>query len=213
MTRTCLALAFVFALGLRAWAEEHYVPEDGSGKVESTHSEGGHGEEGHGMFPWLMFFVQVAGFGLLVYVGYRFAWPPIVKGLEDRRDKYAQAYRKVEKDTTEVEQLVRDLNARLGDIERESRARLEKAIGEANDLKVEMASEGSAQAEELAAKARREVELETTIALAEVKLEVVERAVAATRAALAKGVSPDVQRTLVDAALEEMAALKEVSIA
>lgn len=162
---------------------------------------------------WLMFLVQVVGFALLVFVLVKFAVPLFRKGAEERRQKFAQTYENLRRDTEEVERLVREFKDKLAHIEREARARLDKALAEGAALKAAMVEEGRAAAEELAAKARGEIALETSIAVAEVKLEVIERAVAAARASLAKGVSADVQRALVNGAIDELDSLREVTIA
>ncbi|MEK7865086.1 MAG: ATP synthase F0 subunit B [Planctomycetota bacterium] len=215
-----LILVLALALGVRAEEGSGHASEGAShdaaagGASHEGAAGGGHGG-GHGDMKtfWLMFLVQIVGFLLLVFVLAWFAWPLIRKGMDERREKFAQAYENIRKDTAEVQRLVREFSDKLASIERESKSRMEKAIAEAKALKAEMAAEGQAQAGELAAKAKREIDLETGIALAEVKLEVVERAVASAREALAKGVSADVQRALVNGAIDELGSLREVTIA
>ncbi len=216
MTRFGPVLILVLALALGLRAEEHstHASEGGSHDAAAGGGQGG-AQGGHeDMKPyWLMFLIQVIGFALLVFVMVKFAGPMIRKGMDDRRDKFAQAYENIRKDTQEVQRLVREFSDKLANLEREGKARLERAITEAKALKAEMVAEGEAQAGELASKAKREIGLETGIALAEVKLEVVERAVAAARQALAKGVSADVQRALVNGAIDELGSLREVTVA
>ena len=217
MTRFGPVLILVLALALGARAEEHSTHAAEGGSHDAAAAGGGQGGAPGGhedMKPyWLMFLIQVIGFALLAFVLAKFAGPILRKGMDDRRDKFAQAYENIRKDTGEVQRLVREFSDKLANIEREARARLERAIAEAKALKAEMVAEGDAQAGELAAKAKREIDLETGIALAEVKLEVVERAVAAARQALAKGVSADVQRALVNGAIDELGSLREVTVA
>lgn len=216
MARVAMSLIVVLALTLGARAEERAAmgnPEGSHGAPEDAGGRHG-GEHGEGMKPfWMMFLIQVIGFALLVWVLAKFAGPGIRRGLNERRDRFAQAYEGIRKDTEEVERLVRELSSKLANIEHEARARLERAVAEATALRAEMVAEGKAQANELAAKAKREIDLETAIAIAEIKLEVVERAVAAARASLAKGVDPDVQRALVNEAIDELGALREVTFA
>lgn len=201
MIRAWLAPMFVLALALGGCAEEHSAPGPG-------HEAGGAEHESH----WPSFVIQALGFVVLLGILVKAAGPGIRKSLQDRTDKFASAYDKAKKDTDAVARLVRELNEKLANIERESKARLERAIAEATALKAEMVAEGKAQAEELASKASREIDLETGIAIAEVKIEVVERAVAAARASLAKGVSADVQRVLVGAAIDELGSLPEAAL-
>ncbi len=216
MTRFGSVLLLVLVLALGARAEEHSASEGHGGSHEA--SEGGghgggekHGEE-HGSV-WPLVLIQVIGFACLVFVLGKFVGPLVRKGMDERREKFAQAYANIRKDTEEVQRLVRDFSDKLRNIEREAKDRLEKALAEAAALKSEMVAEGKAQAEELAGKAKREIDLETGIAIAEVKLEVIERAVAAARQALAKGVSTDVQRALVNGAIDELGSLREVTFA
>jgi len=198
-----LTLILVLALALSGCAEEHSAPG-------AHEAEAGPGEE-H-VSHWRAFVVQALGLVVLVAILVKLAGPGIKKSLQDRSDKFASAYDKVRKETAEISRLVRELNDKLANLERDSKARLEKAIMEATSLKAEMVAEGKTQAEELASKASREVTLEEGIAIAEVKLEVVERAVAAARAALARGVSADVQRSLVGAAIDELGSLPEAAL-
>jgi F-type H+-transporting ATPase subunit b len=100
-------------------------------------AEGLEGEAAHGP-SWTLTLLGFANFGIYCYILWRFAWPPIVKYLKDRRAQVVGALEAAARAHAEAEELKAEFQAKLATVEADAaRARdelMEIARNEADRL-------------------------------------------------------------------------------
>ncbi len=148
-------------------------------------------------------------FGLLLWVLSKIAWPKMIEGLKKREDRIRGALDEAQKTRDEAHalhiQLQKDMN--------EAHARSAQIIDEARKA-------GQTAADEIAAKAKaeiqaerdrlqREIEMQTDQALQRIWSQAAELATLASAKALGQGISEGGHRKLIDQALAEIRASGE----
>lgn len=113
-------------------------------------------------------------FLLLLFVLWKFAWGPIVKGLEAREEKIYGAIDKAQQDREEAEKLLSDYQKKLSEASSEISDRLSKADKQARET-IELAkTDAQAQAEQMLERAKSEIDSQRDKVAAELKAQVVE---------------------------------------
>jgi F-type H+-transporting ATPase subunit b len=143
-------------------------------KASDAGHGGGHG--GHHMPVWEMFFIQLAGFILLILVAKKFAWPAIRKGLDARRDGIAGAFSKAEAEEREAQRLLTEYEDKLRGFAMEAKRRRDEAVRQGRMMRLQIEEEARLQARQMMEKSRREGELMQARARAEVRKTVLIRA-------------------------------------
>lgn len=159
-------------------------------------------------FGWdvKLFFSQVVSFVIVALLLRKFAYKPIQKVLEERRERIAQSLRDAER-----------IRAELGDAEKQKAEILAKANAEAQKM-IEQAREAAAvvgqrheqeaiaSAEQIIAKAHEASQLEHERVMAELKRELGRLVVDTTAKVTGKVLSPDDQRRLQEEAGRQVVA-------
>ena len=106
-------------------------------------------------------------FGVLVWVLGRYAWGPILRGLQGRENYIRQALEKAKADREAGEALLRDYEAKLATARAEVEGMLEEARRDAEALRQREEERTREEAEQMIARARREIEVATETAVKE----------------------------------------------
>jgi F-type H+-transporting ATPase subunit b len=160
----------------------------------------GHGAAaGHAVSYWPLFVVHALGFALLIAVLGRYAWPGIRSGLDARRQRLADAFRKAETDEREVRCLVTEYQDKLRAFPLEAKRRRDEALRQGRILRLQIEEEARLQARQMMEKARREGDLMRARASAEVRRVVIDRAFAEAAGILKGRMDDGLQASLVDA--------------
>ena len=113
------------------------------------------GEIAHSLdLNWGLIVTQIIGFLLTVWILKAFAWKPLLKMLEDRRNKIAGDIDDAEKIKSDAETLLDDYNAKLKDIETEARSKIQDAVGEGNRIATEIREQAREEAHQIVEKSR-----------------------------------------------------------
>ncbi len=91
-----------------------------------------------------LFFWMLLAFGLLLIILKKFAWKPILQGLNDREGKISEALRRAKVAQEEVEKLQR-YNAEM---QREAAAEREKMVAEAKEMRQQILAQAQAEAKQ-----------------------------------------------------------------
>src|SRR5258708_569741 len=138
-----------------------------SGALESARETA----ETFGWNPWL-FFSQVASFAIVAWLMSRFAYRPILKVLEERRQRIAEGLRNADK----IKQQLAESEQRHQEILAKANVEAQRMIDEARESAGHVAErreqEAIAAAEQILAKAREASVLEHERTMAELKREV-----------------------------------------
>lgn len=159
-------------------------------------------------FGWNLphFIAQIISFCIVAFLLHRFAYKPILKVLEERRERIAQGLANAEK-----------IKKELAETEAARRETLEKAGAEANKM-IEEARAAAARvqeqetqkaikaAEDIIAKARESIEADRVNMLAELRREVGKLVVETTMKVTGKVLTPEDQSRLAEETNRELAA-------
>lgn len=142
-------------------------------------------------------------FLLVLAVLWKFAWGPIVRGLESREEKIYGAIEQAQRDREEAEKLLADYRAKLAEASSEISDRLSKADKQARDTIEQAKSEAQTQSEKLIERAKSEIEGQRDKAVAELKAQVVELSAEIAAAAIGESFSKPQHLELIKRKLEQ----------
>ena len=111
----------------------------------------------------------------------KFAWGPILKGLEDRENRIKAAIYQAEKDKNEAEKYLAEQRSLIDEAKKESIKILNDSKDMAEQTRNEIMAQAQQQAEQLIDRARAEIGLSKEAAIAEVKNYIVDLAVLAAQ--------------------------------
>ena len=111
---------------------------------------------------------HAVGFLITFWVLKKYAWIPLLKLMEDRRNKIEQEFKDIELENEKAAQLTAEYEAKLKDIDSERRARLVEAVNEGKKIAKEI--EAEARVDALATSEKAQAELERDVAKAKVQL-------------------------------------------
>ena len=119
------------------------------------------------------------GFLITLWILKKFAWKPLLAMIEERREKIAGEFQKIEDEKAEVDKLAAQYEAKLKDIEGERRAKLAEAVTEGKQVAEEIKRNAQAGARKIADKAKAELSLDVAKARVQLKGDMVAMTVAA----------------------------------
>lgn len=114
-------------------------------------------------------FWEVVSFGILLWVLYKFAFPPILEVLETRERKIKESLEQAERHRAEAEQKLREYEVKLNAVSREAESVLTQAKERAQRLLEESEQRLKVEAERVKADASREIEHERRRAVQEIR--------------------------------------------
>ena len=161
--------------------------------------------ETFGWNPWL-FFSQVISFTIVALLLRRFAYKPVLKILEERREQIAAGLLNAEK----IKQQLAEAEQRQAEILAKANAVAQKMIDEARESSAHIAErkqqEAVVAAEQILAKAREASAIEHERTMTELKRELGRLVVNTTAKVTGKVLTPDDQRCLQEEAARTLSA-------
>ena len=152
---------------------------------------------------WQEMLTQALGFVVLVAVVRRFAWQPVLRLLDDRRQRIADEFARLEQTKGQLETLQRDYQTRLAQIEQEARAKIQEAVNEGKRVSTEIQEQARAQATQVLTQARENVQLEIAKAKVELRDRVAKLTLEATEKLLSQKMDAAKDEALVLRFLDE----------
>jgi F-type H+-transporting ATPase subunit b len=156
--------------------------------------------------PGLLIWTIVTFF-VLLFVLWWWAWPPIVKALKAREDAARSAIEDARRERVEAEKLLAEHRALIADARRETAAMVDQGRKDAEKVREELIDRARREQQEVLAQGRRQIEHETRAAVAELKTQAVDLALAASEKLLRRSLDSEDQRRLVEDTLREMSQL------
>ena len=160
--------------------------------------------------PALVFWTLVV-FVLLMFVLGRFAWKPLLKALQERERHLEHVLTESERARNESEALLAEHRKQMARAADEVRALLDKARADAQAMTDQMVKQAQTEAEAARQRAQREIAAARDQALAEIWQTSAELAVTVAGRVLAKQLSADEHRRLLEAAIQELPATAEAN--
>ena len=146
---------------------------------------------------------QLLIFLVMLGVLYRFAWGPLLKILNERRERIQQGVEATERAKQELEAAEKERQAKLEEARREAQAMLDRIAKQAEDLRKELEAKAREQAEALIARARAEIRQEREKAVQELRSQVADLAVMAAGRIIGESLDAKKHRELIERTIEE----------
>ena len=155
---------------------------------------------------WPHLLAQVASFCIVCFILYRFAYRPILKMLEMRRQQIAQGLANAEQIKAELAQTEAQRKEVMAQANSQAAKFIEEARAAASRLQEQETQKAIAAAEQIVAKAREAAAQDYNRMLAELKREVGRLVVEATATVVGKILTPEDQRRLAEETVKELKA-------
>ncbi len=146
---------------------------------------------------------QLLIFLVMLGVLYRFAWGPLLKILNERRERIQQGVEATERAKRELEEAGRERQAKLEEARREAQAMLDRIAKQGEDLRKELETKAREQADTLIARARAEIQQEREKAVQDLRMQVADLAVMAAGRIIGESLDARKHRELIERAIEE----------
>jgi F-type H+-transporting ATPase subunit b len=149
---------------------------------------------------------QILGFLLLVWMLRKYAWGPVLKGLEERRQKIAGDYHAADQAKAQAGELKLSYEQKLRGADQEARARIQSAVAEGEKVAAEIKSAAQAEAATRLERALDEVAREREKAKERLKQEVVRLSLRTAEKILRQNLDEPAQRKLAAEFVDEVGA-------
>ncbi len=152
-----------------------------------------------------LIFWELISFGILLWVLYKFALPPILETMELREKKIRDSIEQAEKNQKESEQRLKTYEAKLQDASKEAEGLLTEARDKAQRLLDENAQRIRTETDRLKAEATQEIDRERRKALQDIRNETADLALLVAEKVLTRSLSDEDHRRFANEALDAVA--------
>jgi F-type H+-transporting ATPase subunit b len=151
---------------------------------------------------------QIIGFLLMLWILRRYAWAPVLKALEARREKIAGEFREAERVRGEADELRHQYEARLKTADAEARQRIQAGVAEGQRVAGEIKTQAQAEAAQRLERATDEIAREREKAKEMLKEQVIRLSMRTAEKILRQRLDDATQRKLVGEFVDEVGALR-----
>lgn len=174
-------------------------------------SQGGIGDMAAGVaetfgLNWWLFLSQCISFSIVAFLLGKFAYQPVLKVLEERRNKIEEGLRNAEQTRVQLAEAQKSAGEILAKANADAQKMIEEARAAAKSLQERESQAAIAAAEQIIAKAREATEIERAKAFADLKKELSRLIIGTTAKVSGKVLTADDQRRLSEEASRELAA-------
>ena len=143
-------------------------------------------------------------FVIVVVVLGKFAWGPVLSLLQQREQFIHKSLSDAKRDRDEAEARLRDYAAKLQTAQAEAVAIIEDARRDAERLRQELRQRAKSEADTILKNAERQIELQTTRAVQQIRQEAVDLSVTIASKLLQRNISKDDNEKLIAEALKQI---------
>lgn len=151
---------------------------------------------------------QAVAFILLVWVLKKMAWKPLLKLLDERREKIRTGFEEIERTKKELEQLKTDYERARAHIEDEARQKLQQAIDEGKHVARELQEGSRREARAVLEKAKEDISLEVAKAKVTLRNEIADLTLRATERLIQEKLDETKDKEIVLDFIEDLEKLK-----
>ena len=153
-----------------------------------------------------LIFWEIISFAILLWVLYKFAFPPILQALETRERKIKDSIDQAEQNRKTAEQRLQEYESKLQAAAQEAEGILTDAKAKAQRLLEENQQRLQMESDRIREETTQEIERERRKALQEIRRETADLALLAAEKVLTRTLSGDDQRRLAQEAVDAVAA-------
>ncbi len=152
-----------------------------------------------------LFFWEVVSFAVLLFILAKYAFPPILRTLEERERKIRDSLDQAERHRAEAERRLKDYEGKLNAAAREAEAILDQAKGRAQRALEENEQRLLADAERIKADAAREIEHERRKAIQEIRAQTTDLAIQVAEKVVGRSLTDADHRRFAEEAVQAVA--------
>ncbi len=119
-------------------------------------------------------FVQLVAFLIVFFTLKKFAWKPLLRIIQSRRERFENEWGSIEKTKRDVATLKQDYQTHLQKIEEEARAKMQEALQEGRRVAREIQEKARAESQDSFEKAKTNLEIEVQKARISLRHEIAE---------------------------------------
>lgn len=149
-------------------------------------------------------FSQIIAFIIFVWILKKFAWKPLIKMLDGRREKIATEFKRIEDQERQLQGLHNEYEAKLRAIDAEARAKIQEAIKDGRRISREITDNARQEAYQILARARQSIELEVARARIELRDDIVDLVLRTTEKLLREHLDEHKQRELISSFIDDL---------
>jgi F-type H+-transporting ATPase subunit b len=147
---------------------------------------------------------QIVGFLLLLWLLKKYAWGPLLAMLDDRRNKIATELTEIKTTKEDLSQLRADYEARMQEIEKQARVKVQEAVLEGGQLAREITTAARAEADQILVKAKENIDREVAAARIQMRNEVASLVIRTAEKVIRKELNEQKNKELVLQYMDEL---------
>lgn len=153
--------------------------------------------------------VSLISFLILLVVLGKFAFPPVVKILDERAERVRESLEKAEQTKVEAERLLEEYKVQMAEARTEAAKVIEQGRAVAESMKVEIVAKAKQEAEAEKTKAVEAIKAEKTAAMAELQKQVADLSVAVAGKIIGTSLNKEDHAALIERYVAEVGSLNE----
>ena len=153
-----------------------------------------------------LIFWELITFFILLFLLYRYVYPPIRDQIQRRQSEIEQAIDEAQKTRTEARELLAEYRRQIEEARGEARRILDEARKQGEALRERTKHEAREEGERIIRRAREEIERERDSALREVRREVADMVIVASERVIGRELDRDGHERLISEALDSFEA-------
>ena len=151
-----------------------------------------------------LFWATLVAFGVFAWILAKFAWGPLLKIVDEREKTIRDQVESAEKAAADAKSMLAQHQELLRGAGRERDEILAHATRDSEALRAELQTKARADADQVVARAREQMQREKDVAIAELRAQVADIAVEAASRIVKSSLSEEAQRKLVDDYIKEL---------
>lgn len=153
---------------------------------------------------WRIMITQVIGFLLAVWILKAFAWKPLLKMLDDRKQKIIGDINEAENIKSDANKVLDDYKSKLRDIETEARSKIQEAVSDGNRIASEIREQAREESGQILEKSREELARDVAKARVQFRDEMADMAIRAAEKIISTELDDSEQKRILDDFLREV---------
>ena len=153
---------------------------------------------------WQLLLAQIVNFAILVAVLGFFVYKPLLKLIDERKEKIADEFAGIDRTKGELAKIKEEYQQHLVRIEEEARGKIQQAVAEGRRIASEIEEGARTRNRESLEKAKETIALEVAKAREGLKEQVVDLAIQATHKVLQQHLDEETDRRMIEAFIREV---------
>ena len=153
---------------------------------------------------WQQILTHIVGFVIALFILKKYAWGPLLKMIDERREKIQSDFDKAEDERKKAEELRTDYEARMKEAEAEARTRIQESIREGQDVAAEIKENARKEAQEVIERAKEELSRDVDKAKVQLKLDIVKMTLSATERMINEKLDEAKHRELIEGFIDDV---------